>query len=121
MPHGDMEVPELPGWLTVPDAAKLLNLSRQAVHLMVQAGQFKSARRIGQHCYVVQLAEVDEILLRREQSCCPDLPAPLMKEAAIRVACCVVRAEAKPADLAELLDMLGVLYLLRELRADGHL
>jgi hypothetical protein len=54
------DVPELPGWVTIPDAAKILNLSRQYVHRLAVSGTFTSLHRVGS-TFVINVWEVNDI------------------------------------------------------------
>ena len=55
-------VPRLTGWITLPEAAKLLGFSRQYCYRLAQNEKFKSLHRIGESStFVVSEAEVAEI------------------------------------------------------------
>lgn len=61
------DVPELGDWMTLPDAAKVLKLSRQYVHRMAVAGGFFSLHRIGS-TFIVSKAEVDQLDKQGEEA-----------------------------------------------------
>jgi len=54
------EIPELEGWLTIPDAAKALELSRQYVHRLAASGTFTSLHRVGS-TFIVSSWEVEDL------------------------------------------------------------
>jgi translation initiation factor IF-2 len=59
------QIPELPDWILVAEAARLLGVSKQAVHLMIQQGQFKQLHRMkqaaGTWIYVLNEDEVQKL------------------------------------------------------------
>lgn len=61
----------LEGWMTLPDAARLLGITRSRIHQLVpapgQAGQLKSARKIGR-LTIVRTVEVEERLRRLKEA-----------------------------------------------------
>lgn len=59
------ELPVLEGWISLPDAARKMNISRQRIHQLVDAGRFTTACRIGTFA-IVREAEVDKLLTSRE-------------------------------------------------------
>lgn len=54
------EIPELAGWLTIPDAAKAMKLSRQYVHRLAASGTFTSLHRVGS-TFIVSVWEVNDL------------------------------------------------------------
>lgn len=58
------EVDEVTSWLSLPQVAEKLKLSRQQVHRMAAGGKFETLSRIGTFL-VVFYEEVDEIFLAR--------------------------------------------------------
>lgn len=60
------EVPHLDGWMTIPDAAKILNLSRQYVHRLAASGSFTSLHRIGS-TFIVSSWEVEDLTGKYER------------------------------------------------------
>ena len=63
---GDREVPRLDGWLTLPEAAELLGVTRQQAFKMAKQGAFKTEHRIGQ-TMVVKNSEVMQMVLDRDE------------------------------------------------------
>lgn len=47
-----LEVPQLEGWMTLPEAADAMGYSRQYVHTLASTGIFTSLRRIGTYLIV---------------------------------------------------------------------
>lgn len=62
-------VPLLPHWILVTEAAVLLGISKQAVHNLIRAGEFADVHRMkqneGNYIYVLRKAEVEAV--RRER------------------------------------------------------
>lgn len=59
-------VPPLEGYLTVPDVADRLGVTKQAVHKMIYEGRFKTVRQVGNAAvYVVKLSEVEKTVASR--------------------------------------------------------
>lgn len=59
-------IPPLADWLTGPQVAKALGLTRQSVHKMMLDGTFKSIHAVGEKpVYVVSLKEVQAIAKQR--------------------------------------------------------
>jgi excisionase family DNA binding protein len=57
------ELPELEGWLTLPEAASDLQISRQRFYQMVQEGKITTCRRLGRRpIYIVREQEIQELL-----------------------------------------------------------
>ncbi len=53
------DLPELAGWLTVPEAADDLSLSRQRVYQMIEEGKIKTCHRLGRRpVWIIREAEV---------------------------------------------------------------
>ncbi len=63
-------VPKLLGWMTLPEAARYMGLSPQAVHRMVfETDQFQIVRAVGDKpVFVVTTEEVHRVQKRREAS-----------------------------------------------------
>lgn len=60
------DLPELEGWLTLPEAAKLLGLTRQRVYQMVQVGTLKSVMKLGDKpTYIIRKAEIEPLVQAR--------------------------------------------------------
>jgi predicted DNA-binding transcriptional regulator AlpA len=57
--------PRLEGWLTLPEAAEKLGMSRQRVHQICDKGGFTTAHEIGTFI-VVRAAEVNKMLAARQ-------------------------------------------------------
>lgn len=67
---GYYEVPRLEGWLTFPEAATVLDVTKQMVHKMAFGRNplLTTVRRIGEKpIYVVEEKEVCALRKRREQ------------------------------------------------------
>lgn len=62
-------LPELEGWLTFPEIAAYLGISRQRVHQLVESGVITTAHRRG-HMYLAREAEV-RALRERKQNTAP--------------------------------------------------
>lgn len=61
------ELPELPGWLTFPEAAAELGISGERFRQMAQEGKLKTAHRIGRRPVgIVQESEILEIAAERQ-------------------------------------------------------
>lgn len=91
----DSEAPRLNDWITLPEAAEVLGISKQAVHKMASAGDIKTIHLIGNRpVYVVAEAEIRALATRR---------AEIAETRAILVATRDARREARRArrDLAE--------------------
>ena len=54
------EIPELDGWMTIPDAARAMKLSRQYVHRLAASGSFTSLHRVGS-TFIVSSWEVSDL------------------------------------------------------------
>ena len=48
----NISIPRLEDWITPDEAAKILGITRQAVHARIWRGGFESARRIGSHVFM---------------------------------------------------------------------
>jgi len=60
------EIPYLEGWLTGPQIAQALGLTRQSVHKMMLDGTFQTIHAVGDKpVYVVALKEVQTIAQQR--------------------------------------------------------
>lgn len=53
------EIPQLEGWMTLPDAARELGITRSRIHQLVDAKTLKSTRKIGS-LKIVRTVEVEE-------------------------------------------------------------
>lgn len=67
------QLPELEGWVTFPDAAEDLGISRQRLHQVAERDDppvIETARRIGRRhvIFVMRAAEVADLKRRREES-----------------------------------------------------
>jgi hypothetical protein len=67
----DPNVPSLPGWVNITEAAELLGISRQHSYkkatLFGKRGGWDTLHRIGsQPAYVIALSEIEEIKAARE-------------------------------------------------------
>jgi len=64
----DKEVPKLENWVTLPEAARLLNVSNQMVHKMVfELKFFKTVRTVGDKpVYVLPTQDVITLALKRQ-------------------------------------------------------
>ena len=60
-------IPQLEGWMTLPDAARALGITRSRIHQLVPGpngpGQLRSARKIGK-LTIVRTVEVENRLAR---------------------------------------------------------
>ena len=64
------DAPHLKGWLTLPQVATALSVTRQAVHKMVRAEKFETIHRLGDEIrpfYVVSAVEVQKIAVARQE------------------------------------------------------
>lgn len=63
------DVPLLPGWILVAEAADILGLSKQTVHTLIRLGKFKTLHRLGsspdKSIYVIRAAEVRALATER--------------------------------------------------------
>lgn len=60
-------IPPLADWLTGPQVAKALGLTRQSVHKMMLDGTFESVHAVGEKpVYVVSLKEVQKVAQQRQ-------------------------------------------------------
>lgn len=57
-----LEIPPLEGWVTVAQAADILDMTRQAVHKKILDGSLKSAHRIGPRSKPVFVLSLDEVI-----------------------------------------------------------
>jgi predicted site-specific integrase-resolvase len=60
----EMDVPTLWGWLTLPEVAERLGVSRQYVHTQAVSGKFQTLHRIGS-IYIVSTDEVENSLTQK--------------------------------------------------------
>lgn len=67
-----VDIPLLPGWVMVAEAAEMLGLSKQAVHGMIRNKELKTTHRLGMRTdkpiYVIQESEVRALADLRSQS-----------------------------------------------------
>jgi Arc/MetJ-type ribon-helix-helix transcriptional regulator len=54
------DLPQLEGWTSLPDAARIMKITRQRIHQLVDKGRFKTASRIGNFA-IVRTAEVHKV------------------------------------------------------------
>jgi excisionase family DNA binding protein len=47
------EYPPMEGWLTIPEVAKTLGVTRQRAHQIIKSGGIKGARTIGENAVIV--------------------------------------------------------------------
>jgi excisionase family DNA binding protein len=68
MPLPEFDVPRLEGFLTVPEVATLLAVSKQAVHKMIGDGRITGVVRVGETrpVYLVKEAAVQAVLEARQ-------------------------------------------------------
>lgn len=63
------DAPRLPGWLTLPEVAELLGVTKQAVHKFIEAGQLSSLHQIksarGSAVFLLEESEVQAFKARR--------------------------------------------------------
>lgn len=62
------DIPVLDDWITLPDAANILNISRQQAHNKAVAEQFKTLHRIGSSTFVVRKSEVEGLTTVNDES-----------------------------------------------------
>lgn len=64
------DLPHVEEWITISDAAAMLRLSRQNVHVMAQNNKFSTLARLGdvQPVFVVKRAEVQEMVERKTKN-----------------------------------------------------
>lgn len=55
-------IPELTPWITLPDAAEILGISRQHAYNRAVQGVFSTLHRIGKSTFVVSSEEVQDLL-----------------------------------------------------------
>lgn len=60
------DIPKLEGWMTIPEAATIMKLSRQYAHRIAVAGGFTSLHRIGS-TFIVSEWEVNDLIGRYEK------------------------------------------------------
>lgn len=53
------DLPPLEGWMTLPDAARDIGITRSRIHQLLGKNRFETARRIGTFA-VVRTAEVEK-------------------------------------------------------------
>jgi predicted DNA-binding transcriptional regulator AlpA len=62
----EMDIPKLPDFINLTEAAERLGMTRQWANKMAQDGMFKSIRRVGnQNLFVVSEEEVRELVGQR--------------------------------------------------------
>lgn len=66
------DVPLLPDWILVTEAADMLGLSKQAVHGLIRTDKFESLHRLGQNAdkpiYILKRKEVETMVTERSRS-----------------------------------------------------
>lgn len=60
-------IPVLDGWITLPDAANILKISRQHAYNRAANGHFKSLHRVGSSVFLVDEAEIRDLTVVNEQ------------------------------------------------------
>lgn len=67
------DLPKADDWITFSDAAALLSLSRQNVHVMAQNNKFSTLARLGdvQPVYVVKRSEVQAMAQKAKEKKVP--------------------------------------------------
>ena len=59
----DLEtLPQIAEWMSLPDAADALKLSRQQVHRLASSGEFKTLSRIGTYVVVDSVEVFNKVL-----------------------------------------------------------
>lgn len=75
------DVPLLPTWILVTEAAEILGVSKQAVHGMIRQGEFETLHKIkqsdGNYIYVIDRNEVEERANERASKLLGSIPTPL--------------------------------------------
>ena len=62
------DLPVLAGWLTFPEAARALGVSRQRFYQMVEEGKITTAVRVGPRPYhLVEEQEIDKLRGQRDK------------------------------------------------------
>lgn len=65
------DVPLLPDWILVTEAADILGLSKQAVHSLIRSKELKSTHRLGKNpdrsIYILREVEVRALATERSQ------------------------------------------------------
>jgi predicted DNA-binding transcriptional regulator AlpA len=66
---GNPDIPVLAGWITIPEAASKLGISRQYAYKRAAEGFFSSIHQIGEEnaTFVVSTDEVDKKLAARKE------------------------------------------------------
>ena len=60
-------IPKLPGYVNITEAAEILGISRQQMYREARRGDFKSLRQVGtKSFYVVGTEELEQVLQRRQ-------------------------------------------------------
>lgn len=67
------QLPELEGWITFPDAAEELGITRQRIHQIAEKDDpvvIETALRLGRKhvIFVMRISEVEDLKRRREES-----------------------------------------------------
>jgi hypothetical protein len=60
------DLPVLEGWMSLPDAARALEVTRQRIHQQVDGGEFKTARRIGTFAIVREAEVLEKVALKEK-------------------------------------------------------
>lgn len=81
-----VEVRPLEDYITLPEAAEVLNVSKQMVHKLVYGGTFKTVRAIGEKpLYVVKKSEARQVARRRAQRKAEDQAKKLRQDDGVLV------------------------------------
>lgn len=71
------ELPVLEGWITLPEAAEELGMTRARMYQLVQEFKITTAHRLGgRPIYIVRVPEIEQIKAGREQDPPAAVPAP---------------------------------------------
>lgn len=66
------DLPLVPGWISLTEAAERLGHTRQHGHRMAVQGKFRSLSRVGtSHVVLVATDEIEDMILRRAQRDAP--------------------------------------------------
>lgn len=75
------DVPLLPTWILVTEAAEILSVSKQAVHGMIRNNEFESLHKIkqsdGNYIYVIDRDEVQRKADERASKILGTIPTPM--------------------------------------------
>lgn len=66
-----VDIPPLDGWVTASQAATALDITRQALHKKIRAGDFTTVRRLGDASkpfYIIREVEIDRVKTARKKA-----------------------------------------------------